>query len=308
MEVSSHALACTASTAPASRSPSSRTSAATTSTSTGRWSATSRPRRACSRPALAARAVVNLDDPHGRLLLDAAEIPTVAVLARRRVADLRPRGVRQPVHLARASESPCRSAGASTSPTPSAAATAAAELGVPIPDGRGGHRRRWTGARAVRAVDEGQPFPVVVDYAHTPDGLEQVLEAAREVAAGHACCVVFGAGGDRDRTKRPAMGAAAAAGAPTSWCVTSDNPRSEDPAAIIAEIVTGVTDSVAASWSSPTGGAPSRSALERRGAGDVVVIAGKGHETTQTTGDVGGAVRRPRRRPRGAARLGGERS
>ncbi|HMK12800.1 MAG TPA: cyanophycin synthetase, partial [Acidimicrobiales bacterium] len=131
-------------------------------------------------------------------------------------------------------------------------------------------------------IDEGQPFSVLVDYAHTPDGLERVLEAAREVASGHRVVLVFGAGGDRDRTKRPAMGAAAQIGADVA-ILTSDNPRTEDPAAIIAEVASGA----------PAGAlvieGDRRRAIARSFAtarpGDVVVIAGKGHESTQTIGD-----------------------
>ncbi len=125
-------------------------------------------------------------------------------------------------------------------------------------------------------VDEGQGFTVIVDYAHTPDSLENVLRAARELTAESVICV-FGAGGDRDRAKRPLMGEVAATLADTA-IVTSDNPRSEDPDAIIAEVLGG------------TGG-HAQAIADRRAAilhaigladgGDVVVIAGKGHERGQ---------------------------
>jgi UDP-N-acetylmuramoyl-L-alanyl-D-glutamate--2,6-diaminopimelate ligase len=131
-------------------------------------------------------------------------------------------------------------------------------------------------------VDEGQPFTVLVDFAHTPDSLEIVLRAARDLAAGRVL-VVFGAGGDRDRGKRPLMGAVAAAGSDVA-IVTSDNPRSEDPLAIIADIVQGTGTDVEID-------PDRRSAIERAlglaEPGDVVVIAGKGHEQGQ---DVGGTV------------------
>jgi UDP-N-acetylmuramoyl-L-alanyl-D-glutamate--2,6-diaminopimelate ligase len=130
-------------------------------------------------------------------------------------------------------------------------------------------------------VDEGQDFAVLVDYAHTPDSLENVLAAARELAGAARISSVLGAGGDRDRGKRPQMGRIAAALSDVA-IVTSDNPRSEDPASIIEEILAGVV-----------AGAPARvtAIVDRREAiaagvaearpGDVVVIAGKGHEQGQ---------------------------
>jgi UDP-N-acetylmuramoyl-L-alanyl-D-glutamate--2,6-diaminopimelate ligase len=126
------------------------------------------------------------------------------------------------------------------------------------------------------AVDEGQDFGVLVDYAHTPDSLENVLRAARAVALGRLH-VVFGAGGDRDRRKRPLMGDAARRLA-DRVLVTSDNPRSEQPEAIIDEVMEGA-------------GPEAEREVDRRRAiarvieeaepGDVVVIAGKGHEQGQ---------------------------
>jgi UDP-N-acetylmuramoyl-L-alanyl-D-glutamate--2,6-diaminopimelate ligase len=127
-------------------------------------------------------------------------------------------------------------------------------------------------------VDAGQPFTVLVDYAHTPDSLENVLRAARAIT-GRRLVLVFGCGGDRDRSKRPLMGAVARRLADRA-IVTTDNPRSEDPAAIAAEI---------------TGGIEMEVELDRRRAielavagaapGDVVVIAGKGHEQGQQFAD-----------------------
>jgi UDP-N-acetylmuramoyl-L-alanyl-D-glutamate--2,6-diaminopimelate ligase len=127
-------------------------------------------------------------------------------------------------------------------------------------------------------VDEGQGFAVLVDYAHTPDSLENVLRAARRLTEGRVIAV-FGAGGDRDRDKRPKMGRAGAAGSDIA-IVTSDNPRSEDPEAIIAEILAGI-DERGGVEVEPDRRAAIGLALERARPGDSVVIAGKGHELGQ---------------------------
>jgi UDP-N-acetylmuramoyl-L-alanyl-D-glutamate--2,6-diaminopimelate ligase len=139
----------------------------------------------------------------------------------------------------------------------------------------------------MEAVDAGQPFTVLVDYAHTPDALERVLHASRSlIGPGGRVLVVYGCGGDRDRAKRPLMGAVAARSADRAF-LTSDNPRSEAPEAIAADVLAGV----------PPANQP-RVELDRRIAiqdalaaarpGDVVVIAGKGHEPGQ---HIGGSTR-----------------
>jgi len=129
-------------------------------------------------------------------------------------------------------------------------------------------------------VDEGQPFAVLVDYAHTPEALENVLSEARRLTSGRLICV-FGCGGDRDRAKRPLMGEVVNRLADRA-IVTSDNPRGEEPGAIIEEILAGMdggeeveTDRAAAI----------ARAIEAAGEGDVVVIAGKGHEQGQELAD-----------------------
>jgi len=135
-------------------------------------------------------------------------------------------------------------------------------------------------------VEAGQPFLVVVDYAHTPDALERTLETARKLRGpGGRLAVVFGCGGDRDRGKRPLMGGIAARLADRVW-VTSDNPRSEPPEAIIADIVAGIPGGIALDRHEtiPDRKAAIQRALIWAGAGDVVVIAGKGHETYQIIG------------------------
>ena len=130
------------------------------------------------------------------------------------------------------------------------------------------------------SVDEGQPFTVVVDYAHKPGALEAVLRTARELAKGRLICV-FGAGGDRDRGKRPIMGRVATELADLT-IVTSDNPRSEEPRAIIDEIIAGVVGSADVE---PDRRAAIARALGEAGEGDVVVIAGKGAEQGQEFAD-----------------------
>jgi len=132
------------------------------------------------------------------------------------------------------------------------------------------------------AIDAGQPFAIVVDYAHTPDSLETVLRAARGLGAGRVI-VVFGAGGDRDRGKRPLMGKVAAQHADLA-IVTSDNPRSEDPLAIIRDVLQGTGVDIEID---PDRRSAIRRAVEIAEAGDVVVIAGKGHEQGQ---EISGSV------------------
>ena len=137
-------------------------------------------------------------------------------------------------------------------------------------------RPRW--GRLERVENPHVRATVYVDFAHTPDGLEKVLSAARGFTpSGARLWVVFGAGGDRDPMKRPLMGAACAKLA-DRLVVTSDNPRSEDPMKIIEAILAGVADACVAE---PDRAKAIRYALTNAAAGDVVIIAGKGHETTQ---------------------------
>ena len=222
--------------------------------------------------------VVNVDDPYGRRL--AQEFPDAVTFGIGGDATYRAVGVR-----AGFSGTDC------TFETPDGPF----EVRVPLP-GRFNVLNAlgaWAAARSLdvpvsalpaearvpgrfEPVDEGQPFAVLVDYAHTPDSLENVLRAARELAGGRVIAV-FGAGGDRDRGKRPLMGEIGARLADVCL-VTSDNPRSEDPEAIIAEIVAGAGREVEHD-------ADRRRSIARAVAlaepGDVVVIAGKGHEQGQ---------------------------
>src|SRR5215216_2953532 len=131
----------------------------------------------------------------------------------------------------------------------------------------------------VEAVEEGQEFAVLVDYSHKPGALEKVLQSARELASGRVL-VVFGAGGDRDRAKRPVMGEIAARLA-DHVIVTSDNPRSEPPEAIIDEVMSGVPPGASHVEREADRQAAIARSIALAEAGDVVVIAGKGHEQGQ---------------------------
>jgi UDP-N-acetylmuramoyl-L-alanyl-D-glutamate--2,6-diaminopimelate ligase len=153
---------------------------------------------------------------------------------------------------------------------------AARELGVDEPSIRMGVEALAGVPGRFESVDAGQPFTVIVDYAHTPDSLENVLRAAREL--GGRLTVVFGAGGDRDRDKRPLMGRIAAELADRA-IVTTDNPRSEDPAAIAREVAHGALEVVLDRREAI------ESALADAREGDVVVIAGKGADTEMELAD-----------------------
>lgn len=231
-------------------------------------------------PELADRAVVNLDDVHGRLLADAAAIPTIG-FSQAALSDvtITPtshtytwEGVRIHVGLG----------GGFNVSNSLAAATAARALDIAPADIAEGLAAARPVPGRFEAVDAGQPFDVLVDYAHTPESLGEVLAAARAATAGRLI-VVFGAGGDRDRDKRPQMGAQAARLA-DAIVLTSDNPRSEDPKGIIEEIAAGIPDRSVVTVE-PERAAAIAAGIAAARPGDVVVIAGKGHETTQTIGD-----------------------
>jgi UDP-N-acetylmuramoyl-L-alanyl-D-glutamate--2,6-diaminopimelate ligase len=133
-------------------------------------------------------------------------------------------------------------------------------------------------------IDEGQPFQVVVDYAHTDDALRNLIATARELNPSGRIITVFGAGGERDRTKRPLMGEAA--GSLSSLVVlTSDNPRSEDPLRIINDVVVGLQKVSAKYRIEPDREQALEIALEAAQPGDMVLVAGKGHETYQVLRD-----------------------
>jgi UDP-N-acetylmuramoyl-L-alanyl-D-glutamate--2,6-diaminopimelate ligase len=227
-------------------------------------------------------AVINVDDTHGRELVEEVGNPITFGLVSAD-ATYRATDVRTGLHGSRFTaltpdgplelSSPLR--GSFNVYNVLGALAATRSLGVPLATSVAAIRRAAQVPGRFEPVDEGQDFAVLVDYAHTPDSLENVLLSAREISGGRLH-VVFGAGGDRDRGKRPLMGEIARRLA-DHVVVTSDNPRSEDPEAIISEILAGA------------GEVPSF--VDRREAiaetiasaapGDVVVIAGKGHEQGQ---------------------------
>ena len=239
-------------------------------------------------PAFTDRAVVNLDSPYGRLLSDSAKVPTVGF----RLDDaedlvLGPEGSRftwrgHPITLSLGGRFNVANA--------LAAAEVAVAVGIdPVVVARGLSEPLVVPGR-FELVQAGQRFPVVVDYAHTPDGLDQLLAAARDLLGPSGqVIVVFGCGGERDATKRPAMGEVAGRLA-DRVVLTADNSRGEPTAAIIEAVRQGYdrsTDRRAHLLEvEPDRRLAIRLALGWAGPADAVVIAGKGHETTQILGDV----------------------
>ena len=234
-------------------------------------------------PDLATVAVVNIDDLHGRLLMDVGAIPTHGFS----LADVADVNVTATEHSYtwRGERIEVPIGGDFNVMNSLAAATACAQLGVDPATIRVGLHDAASVPGRFEAVKAGQPFAVIIDYAHTPDGLEQAIGAARRVAGDADVHVVFGCGGDRDREKRPLMGAVASRMA-DHVVITSDNPRSEDP----LEIINATFGGVAPDYRGRVVMEPDRRraieiAVRRARSGDVVLIAGKGHEQTQTIGD-----------------------
>jgi UDP-N-acetylmuramoyl-L-alanyl-D-glutamate--2,6-diaminopimelate ligase len=163
-----------------------------------------------------------------------------------------------------------------------AALTAAHARGVPFADLVDFVPRLRPVPGRFQSVDAGQPFTVIVDYAHTDDALRNLTTLAKQMTAqsGKRVITVFGCGGDRDRTKRPKMGLAAGEGS-DFVVATSDNPRSEEPLAILAEVEPGLKTTDARYTIEPDRAAAIHLALKEAAPGDVVLIAGKGHEKEQ---------------------------
>ncbi|MDP9188172.1 MAG: UDP-N-acetylmuramoyl-L-alanyl-D-glutamate--2,6-diaminopimelate ligase [Actinomycetota bacterium] len=240
-------------------------------------------------------AVVNVDDPYGRRL--AADLATspgglVTFSAAGADADLSAGDVSFDAGGARFRARTPAGELEVTTPLPGhfnvenavAALATAQALGLDLPQAAAALAEADPVPGRFEPIDEGQPFGVLVDYAHTPDSLENVLEAARRLTSGRLISV-FGCGGDRDRDKRPLMGRAAAEGSDLA-VITSDNPRSEDPGAIIAQILAGIEDESRREERGEVIVEADRRAaivlaLTEAAAGDMVVIAGKGHEQGQ---------------------------
>ena len=237
--------------------------------------------------------VVNVDDPWGRRLAEDLAADATTTYAIHSPADYRAEDV---AFDAGGSRFTCRTPEGAIDvamPLPGlfnvqnalAALAVARSLGVSPDQARDALATAPRVPGRFEPVDEGQDFAVLVDYAHTPDSLDNVLRAARAVTAGRLH-VVFGAGGDRDRGKRPLMGRVARELA-DRVIVTSDNPRSEEPEAILADILEGTGPDVEHELDRR---AAIVRALETAGTGDVVVVAGKGHEQGQ---EVAGGRKEP---------------
>jgi UDP-N-acetylmuramoyl-L-alanyl-D-glutamate--2,6-diaminopimelate ligase len=238
-------------------------------------------------PELADRAVVNLDSPYGRLLLDAAKIPTTGY-SLDDVTDLEVSAAGSRFTW-RGHQVTFGLGGRFNVSNALAAAEAAVAVGLDPATVADGLSRPIVVPGRFELVEAGQPFRVVIDYAHTPDGLEQLLAAVRDVTGAGAVTVVFGCGGDRDATKRPAMGEVAATLA-DRVVLTADNSRGEDTGAIIDAVSSGY-ERTADRRARELLVEPDRRraialALSSARPGDAVVIAGKGHETTLTIGDI----------------------
>jgi UDP-N-acetylmuramoyl-L-alanyl-D-glutamate--2,6-diaminopimelate ligase len=237
-------------------------------------------------PDHAAAGVVNLDDASGRALAGVATVPLTTVGVEAADADLVATDVRvdgsgvafRVDTLAVNS----RLRGAFNVSNCLGVVAAARQLGIADDAISRGIASLVGVPGRVEPVEQGQDFLVVVDYAHTPDSIQTVLRAVRPLIPGKLICV-FGCGGDRDRAKRPLMGAAATGSADLT-VITSDNPRSEDPLEIIRQIEAGAAAGGGAFVSEVNRRAAIRLAVRRAGTGDAVVIAGKGHEPYQEIG------------------------
>lgn len=241
----------------------------------------------------ARRAVVNLDDEHGRRLAGSSPIPVTTFSTAGATADWRAINVRahrlgSDVTLvspdATETELAVPLAGAFNVSNAVAAIVALAGQGHDLDALVAGIATARGVPGRMERVDVGQPFTAIVDYAHKPDAIDAVLNALRPVTAGRLI-LVLGAGGDRDRGKRPLMGQIAARLADV-LIVTDDNPRNEDPALIRSEVLAGARGGVATVTEIGDRREAIAEAVAQARLGDTVVVAGKGHERGQQVGDV----------------------
>ena len=235
-------------------------------------------------------AVLNLDDEAGRYFARTVAVPRLTYSERRDEADLTAKNLRlfpdrvefEAVAEGAISRVRLPIPGGFTVYNALGVLTCGLALGLPLADCADALAKAPGVKGRIEVVPVPADFAVIIDYAHTPDALENILTAVRDFTAGRVICL-FGCGGDRDRTKRPQMGAIAGSLADVA-VVTSDNPRTEEPEAIIRDILPGLEGTAAQEVVEPDRRAAIRRALSLAKPGDTVVLAGKGHETYQEVG------------------------
>ena len=235
-------------------------------------------------------AVLNLDDEAGRYFARTVAVPRLTYSERRDEADLTAKNLRlfpdrvefEAVAAGAISRVRLPIPGGFTVYNALGVLTCGLALGLPLADCADALAKAPGVKGRIEVVPVPADFAVIIDYAHTPDALENILTAVRDFTAGRVICL-FGCGGDRDRTKRPQMGAIAGSLADVA-VVTSDNPRTEEPEAIIRDILPGLEGTAAEVVVEPDRRAAIRRALSLAKPGDTVVLAGKGHETYQEVG------------------------
>ena len=235
-------------------------------------------------------AVLNLDDEAGRYFARTVAVPRLTYSERRDEADLTAKNLRlfpdrvefEAVAAGAISRVRLPIPGGFTVYNALGVLTCGLALGLPLVDCADALAKAPGVKGRIEVVPVPADFAVIIDYAHTPDALENILTTVRDFTAGRVICL-FGCGGDRDRTKRPRMGAIAGSLADVA-VVTSDNPRTEEPEAIIRDILPGLEGTAAEVVVEPDRRAAIRRALSLAKPGDTVVLAGKGHETYQEVG------------------------
>lgn len=235
--------------------------------------------------------VVNLDDPHAQAFLDACPERKVTFSMKNMAADFTARNIRYRVDgtnydlvgLGLIGRVRMKLPGSFNVSNSLAAVTCAVSAGVPLGSALDAMKTAAGVKGRLEALDTGRGFSVIFDYAHTPDGLSKTLDAVDELKRGRVICV-FGCGGDRDRTKRPLMGAVAAQKADFA-VVTSDNPRTENPTAIINEILAGMEGTKTPYKVIENRREAIAFALREAQNNDIVLLAGKGHEDYQILKD-----------------------